>query len=119
MSHYVYRRAMRYVTGYVQGTTHRHAAHTVRRYVVRDAGRYVGGYVRGTPHRYARHTVRCYVCNIVCRYAVGYVGSNLAQQRVPHVWRQVNGGVRGCVRLYASRPVTGYVWRHRSQLRGG
>jgi len=110
---------VRYVSGYVRGTTHRHAAHNVCRYVYRRAVRYLTGYVQGTPHCYAPHTVRRYVGNMVCRYAVGYVGSHLAQQRVHHVRRQVTGGLLVRVRHYARPQVPGYVWRHLSPPRGG
>ena len=118
VSRYVYRHAMRYVRGYVRGTTHRHPEPIVRRYVVRDAGRYVSGYVRGTIHRYAAHTIRRYVSDMVCRYAVGYVCRNLARQRVHHARCPVNGGLLGRVRHYARAQVVGYVWRHLWQPRG-
>lgn len=84
VSRYVYRHAMRYVSGHVRSTTHRHAAHSGRRYVYRHAVRYVTGYVRGTTHRYATHTVRRDVGNMVRRYAGRYVCSNLSRQRVHH-----------------------------------
>ena len=118
-SRYVHCHATGYVSGYVRGTTHRHVAHTVCRYVYRHAMRYVGAYVWSTPHRYAAHTVRRYVCNVVCRYVVGYVGGHLSQQRGPHARRQVTGGLRGCVRHYASPQIPGYVWRPLWPHRGG
>ena len=72
-------------------------------------GRYVSGYVRGTIHRYAAHTVRRYVSDMVWRYAVGYVCRNLAQQRAHHARCPVNGGLLGRVRHYARSQVVGCV----------
>jgi len=109
VSRYVYRHAMRYVRGYVLGTTHRHPEPIVRRYVVRHAGATSVATCGGTIHRYAAHTVRRYVRDMVWRYAVGYVCRNLAQQRAHHARCPVNGGLLGRVRHYARSQVVGCV----------